>query len=339
MASQSAANPTLGKVPLTTISLTPKQKFEGHHITNFVFLHDNAHIVSSSLDGTMRKWNLETGLLVGDPWEKEGGGIWALELSPNGETIACGRIDGSVQTWNTNGKMVEGNWTSHSDAVWSLSWSPSGCHLASGSGDGTILIRNAGSGEVEVGPIETNQHWVCSLANSPSGDRIASGGYNETICIWECSTGKLLVGPIEKLGYRVDSVVWSSDSTKLYCASEKFAHVLDSISGTELHRLQHDDFIYSVALSPKHNILVCVGVRGVAQLWNIESHRPLGQPFNQDDLEYLHYVSFSPDGRYLAYGGNDKITLRIVQGLSPSCFNVSPFPLQYHSSSSQNHHR
>jgi len=56
----------------------------------------------------MRKWDCEMGLLVGEPWEGEGGPIWALALSPDGKTIACGRNNGSVQRWNTDGEMSKG---------------------------------------------------------------------------------------------------------------------------------------------------------------------------------------------------------------------------------------
>jgi len=223
MADEYSAKPTVKIASPTTQSKepSPKHKFEGHEdlIWSFVFLHDNKHIVSSSLDGTMRKWDCETGLLVGEPWEGEGGEIWALALSPNGNVIACGRKDGSVQQWNMDGKMIKRAWMGHSSMVRSLSWSPSGGHIASGSDDGKILIRRAGNGKVEVGPIKTGKNWVRSLAYSPSGDRIASGGHNDvnTICIWDSNTGKLLVGPIKDLGAVVRSVVWSSDSSKLYC--------------------------------------------------------------------------------------------------------------------------
>src|SRR5882757_7952531 len=163
---------------------TAKHKFEGHEreIYSFVFLHDNVHVVSGSLDGTMRKWNCDTGRLVGEPWKGEGRLILALALSPDGKTIACGRGNGSVQRWDTDGKM-KSTWTGHSNSVESLSWSPSGDHIASGSYNGTILIREAESGKVDVGPIKTNQDWVRSLAYSPLGDRIASGGNNKIICI------------------------------------------------------------------------------------------------------------------------------------------------------------
>jgi len=298
----------------------PNHIFEGHEdcINTFVFLHDNVHIVSGSYDGTMRKWDCETGLLVGEPWEGKGGHILALALSPDGKTIGCGREDGSVQRWNTDGEISEGIWVGHSNWVWSVSWSPSGGHIASGSSDGTILIRKADSGKVEVGPIETKQSRVCSLAYSPSGDRIASGGRNQTICIWDSNTGELLVGPIKDLGGWVTSVVWSSDSSKLYSASDEFARVFDSVSGTELHRFEHNNWLYSVALSPKHNVLACVGYNGVAQLWDTESYQPLGKPFTSEHSVTLYCVSFSRDGRYLAYAGDDnRITLWMVKDIVP----------------------
>ena len=207
----------------------------------------------------------------------------------------------------------------HSNTVWSLSWSPSGGHIASGSGDGTVLIRKAENGKVKVDPIKTGQDWVRSLAYSPSGDRIASGGYNHTICIWDSNTGKLLVGPIKDLGMLVRSVVWSSDSSKLYSASDFFARVFDSVSGTELHRFEHNYRVTSVALSPKHNVLACVGSEGSAQLWDTESYQPLGKSFSPEDSVHLSHVSFSRDGRYLAYGGDDnKITLWMVEDITPS---------------------
>jgi WD40 repeat protein len=321
MSSESPTKPGLDEASTPAPAERPPLRhiFEGHErwISSFVFLHDNIHIVSGSEDGTMRKWDCETGLLVGEPWEGEGGRIFALALSPDGKTIACGRDDGSVQRWNTDGEMSEGVGMGHSDHVRSVSWSPNGGHIASGSDDGKILIRKAENGEVEMGPIETGQGWVYSLAYSPSGNRIASGGY-ETICIWDSNTGELLVGPIEDLGAYMTSVVWSSDSSKLYSASDKFVRVFDSDSGTELHRFEHNDDVNSVALSPKHNVLACVGDEGTAQLWDTESYQPLGKPFSPEDSVDLVCVSFSRDGRYLAYGGGDtKITLWMVADIAP----------------------
>jgi WD40 repeat protein len=320
MAPNSLANVILGKVPppMQSKGPIPKHKFEGHEdVTwSFVFLHDNVHIVSGSWDGTLRKWDCETGRLVGQPWGAERGSIYALALSSSGRTIACGRDDGSVERWNTDGEMKGDVWNGHGSWVLSLTYSPSGGHLASGSGDGTILIRHAESGAVDVGPIETKQGSVWSLAYSPSGDRIASGG-DCTLCIWDSNTGELLVGPIRHMGESVTSVVWSSDGSKLYSASDIFARVFDSISGGLLHRFKHDNWLNSIALSPKQNIIACVGGLGVAQLWNTESHLPLGQPPRREDGKILGCVSFSRDGKYLAYGSSDRqITLWMVEDIT-----------------------
>jgi len=130
MAVEYSAKPTIKKAspPTQSKKPSPKYKFEGHKnpIRSFVFLHDNKHIVSGSQDGTMRKWDCETGLLVGGPWEGKpwegkGGEIWALALSPNGNIIACGRKDGTVQQWNTDGKMTKSVWMGHSKSVRSVS--------------------------------------------------------------------------------------------------------------------------------------------------------------------------------------------------------------------------
>ncbi|KAJ8582306.1 WD40 repeat-like protein [Rhizopogon salebrosus TDB-379] len=291
----------------------------------FVFLHDNIHVVCVSSDGTMRKWDCDKRLPVGEPWEGEGGGVLSLALSPDGKTIACGRMQGSVQLWDMDGKMLESNFRMDHRGVKSLSWSPSGSHLASGFNDGIILIREAANGEVEMKPIHSNQDSVWSLAYSPSGDRIASGGMNQTICIWDSNAGELLVGPIKGLGLGVTSVVWSSDSSKLYSASDEFARVFDSVSGTLLHDFEHDGLVNCIALSPTNNLLACVGY-GVAQLWDAETHQPLSQPLNHDsDRELLCCVSFSRDGQYLACGGDDsKVTLWMVTDS-----DIAPHPSSY----------
>jgi WD40 repeat protein len=303
---------------------TPKHEFQVHQqwTSSFVFLDDNVHIVSGADNGdkgTMHKWDCKTGLLVGEPWVRKSRGIRALALSPDGKTIACsGAEDRTILRWNIDGEIVKGIWPDDGDPVGSLSWSPCGGRLASGSRGGIILIRNAeNEGEdVEVGPIKTNQGWIYALAYSPLGDKVASGGTKGTIYIWDSNTGEILQGPIDDLG-SVFSIVWSWDGSKIYSA-DRFVRVLDSNSGAELHRFENFNGPYSIALSPKHSLLAAVGHDGAAQLWDTESHQPLGHSFHHEDHQKLTRVSFSQDGQYLAYCGlNYKITLWMVKDIIP----------------------
>jgi WD40 repeat protein len=315
---------------------TAKRQFEIDHglsFQSFVFLHDNVHIVSGTLSGTIYKWNCDTGLLVGEPWVWEGGGECVLVLSPDGKTIACGRNDGTIQRWNTDGEMIECIWAAQSDAVLSLSWSPSGGNLAYLPRHGEILILKVEIGGINLeGPIvlDGSDGMDHSLAYSPSGDRVASSGqFDASTCIWDSSTGELLVRLIED--FRVlspKSLVWSSDSSKLYCTSAYgiSVRVFDSTSGTLLHRLEHDTYVDSIALSPTHNVLACVDADNAAHLWDTESHQLLGgqlhpqlePPAPHPDYHIVHQVSFSRDGRYLASSrGTNKITLWMVKDIAP----------------------
>jgi len=100
-------------------------------------------------------------------------------------------------------------------------------------------------------------------------------------------------------------IVWASDGSKLYSSDDNFAHVFDSVSGTQLHLSEHDKPLHCVALSSKHNVLACVGWDGTAQLWATESYRRLGQPFGENGGENLSCVKFSRDGKCLVYGEHD----------------------------------
>ena len=88
---------------------------------------------------------------------------------------------------------------------------------------------------------------------------------------WDSKTGEPLVSSAEDLRGSVSSImiVRSSDGSKLY-SSHNFARVFDSVSGTQVHCVEHDKPLHCVALSSKYNDLACVGWHGTAQLWDTE---------------------------------------------------------------------
>jgi len=71
MSSESPTKSGLDSTPAQPEIPPPKHIFEGRkdEMYSFVFLHDNVHVMSSSSDDTMRKWDCETGL---QPWKEEG---------------------------------------------------------------------------------------------------------------------------------------------------------------------------------------------------------------------------------------------------------------------------
>ena len=53
-------------------------------------------MMTCSLDGSLREWNLETGEQIGNAWRDGESRLWAAALSPHGKKIVSGGADGIV---------------------------------------------------------------------------------------------------------------------------------------------------------------------------------------------------------------------------------------------------
>ena len=64
----------------------------GH--TNWVngvaHLPDGRRIITCSVDGSLRLWDLKSGAQIGEDWRDGYPEVWSMALSPNGEIVASG---------------------------------------------------------------------------------------------------------------------------------------------------------------------------------------------------------------------------------------------------------
>jgi WD40 repeat protein len=138
-------------------------------------------------EGGLRLWDVATGrpgLLLAGPLER----VLAAAFSPDGKTIATGRLDGSVQLIDPRTGNVRRNFRQHGTAVRAVAFSKDGLTVATGSADGIILLSNALTGakyHTLVGPPSA----VGTLAFSPDGALLASG-HAKVARIWDVVTGR-----------------------------------------------------------------------------------------------------------------------------------------------------
>jgi WD40 repeat protein len=101
------------------------------------------------------------------------GPVYAASWSPDGQWIASGGEDGTVQVWNAGTGVCITCYRGHTRAVKALAWSPDSRLLASGGDDKTLHLWNATTGEPSTAP---SQHdaWIRAVAWSPNSQWIAA---------------------------------------------------------------------------------------------------------------------------------------------------------------------
>jgi WD40 repeat protein len=234
------------------------RRWKGHErgVSGLVFPSDGG-LVSGSYDGSVKRWDLETGREV---WARNLGGrdINALAELPGGR-VAAGCRDGTARVFDLGtGQEImvcrgHANWVytvislgdhcagSFASAsldetirVWasdgtpgrvvqfgspviSLSLSPCGGLVAAGCGDGSVRLFRLSEWDT-VWSVKVHTDWVYSIFFSPDGRFLASGSYDKTVKILSAKTGAVLK-TLEGHTDRVRSVIFSQYGTKVLSGS------------------------------------------------------------------------------------------------------------------------
>ncbi|NJR18798.1 MAG: WD40 repeat domain-containing protein [Calothrix sp. CSU_2_0] len=110
-----------------------------HIVSSLGISQDGKTLVSSSIDKTIKIWNLETGTLL-RTLKGHCGEVLAINLSPDGKIIASGSVDTTIKLWHLDTGELLATFTGHTHAVTAVTFTVSGEMLVSASLDKTIKI-------------------------------------------------------------------------------------------------------------------------------------------------------------------------------------------------------
>jgi WD40 repeat protein len=113
----------------------------------------------------------------------------AVAFSPDGQLLASGDADGTVQLWNPASGQPVGSALPVGGSVNAVAFSPDGRLLASADADGTVQLWNPASGQ-PVGPPRLVGSSANGVAFSPDGQRLASADADGTVQWWTPATGQ-----------------------------------------------------------------------------------------------------------------------------------------------------
>jgi WD40 repeat protein len=133
-----------------TRAIRPYCKFEGHtdEVHGVIHLPGEQQIITCSLDGSLRVWNLQTGKQIGNDWRDGESDVNTIALSLDGKKVVSGSDDAAVRLWDVDTGKVIAKWTGHNNQVLHICWSRDGRQVVSGGNGGTARVWDVESGSV-----------------------------------------------------------------------------------------------------------------------------------------------------------------------------------------------
>ena len=193
--------------------------------------------------------------------------VTSVAWSPNGQRIASGSYDGTVQVWNASDGSQAFIYTGHSAVITSVAWSPDGQSIASGSQDKTVQVWNATDGRLGF-TYTGHSDVVNSVAWSPHGGRIASGSGDKTVQVWDAIDGSHVFIYTGQFG-PVASVAWSPDGKRIASAGwDNTVQVWNAMDGGHAFTYTgHTSGVNSVVWSPNGQRIASGSEDKTVQVW------------------------------------------------------------------------
>ncbi|GJQ73963.1 hypothetical protein Trydic_g18897 [Trypoxylus dichotomus] len=207
-----------------------KHKLEGHSlgVVSVAVSNDGRLCASSSLDSSMRIWDLKSGEKTSSI-EVGPVDLWTVAFSPDDKFIISGSHSGKITMYSVETAKAEQTLDTRGKFTLSIAYSPDGKYVASGAVDGIINIFDVASNKLchtleghampirslcfspdsqllltasddghmklydvqhanVVGTLSGHASWVLSVAFSPDGTHFVSGSSDKTVKVWEVST-------------------------------------------------------------------------------------------------------------------------------------------------------
>ncbi|MDJ0589135.1 MAG: NB-ARC domain-containing protein [Pleurocapsa sp. MO_226.B13] len=303
-------------------------------VRSVAFSPDGHLLASGGDDYTIYLWDVQTGKCL-KILEEHTGRVCSLMFSPDGHTLVSSSEDRTLRLWDVCSgeclKVLEG----HTQPIWSVQFDSQGKQLVSGGEDNTVKLWDVPTGKC-LKTLSGHTNWIWSVAFSPDGQLVASGSHDRTVRLWDVDTGQCLKTLTGHTNW-IWSVAFSPDRQSLASGSEdRTVRLWDVDTGQCLKILEgHTHRVWSVAFSPNNKILASGGEDQTVRFWEANrggaelSHaggsvKPLqfisGQCLRtlQGYARQVWGVAFSPDGQFLASGGDEKF-IRLWQVETGTC--------------------
>ena len=281
----------------------------GDVVNAVAFSPDGKRVATACRDWTAQVWDAAGGIPIGASLEHRFG-VNTVAFSPDGRMVLTGSGDagaaiGEVRLWELNAELRSSRELPHQESITALAFSPRGTTLVTGTSE-TARLWDVTSGRPGSDPIPFPE-GVSALAFSRDGRSLLVYG-GGTIRFWEIAHASF--GPDGKAvpyyGFTHASFGPDGKTARLGRTSAgeftdkqtSTIQIVDVASGNPVGNPIMFPGGEAIAFSPDGKMIVTGGKDGIAQIWDIDSRRPIGRPMRHSGG--VCGVAFSPDGQTVA---------------------------------------
>jgi len=202
----------------------------GHFVQDVVISSDGQFALSGSWDGTLRLWDLNTGLttrrFVGH--EKD---VLSVAFSADNRQIVSGSRDKTIKLWNTLGECkytIVSEGEGHSEWVSCVSFSPNASHplIVSAGWDKLVKVWQLSNCKLRTNLIG-HSGYINAVTVSPDGSLCASGGKDGVAMLWDLNEGKRLYSLPCEQGDIIHALCFSPNRYWLCAATDMGIRIWD----------------------------------------------------------------------------------------------------------------
>ena len=286
-------------------STIPVKSFEGHSspVKSVAFNSDGTKLFSGGLGSTIKIWDVETGIVVGEigsPSDQ----VTDFGLSSSDRYLVSALQSGEVVVWDIQQKKQIARVKAHTAKIRTLAISPSGRAFATGSVDKTVKIWALPNTKYAT-TLRGHTGWVMDVAYSPSGNQLASVSSDKTVRIWN-TRNNTLVGTLKGAESGLLSVAFSPDG-KYLATGESGSSILiwDTSTWQILRRLNHNfGRVHSLVYPASSRYLASATSQGFTIVWETTTGAQV--QLISGHTSTVNALAYTPDGKYLATASNDQ---------------------------------
>ena len=279
-------------------------RLKGHKkgVASISLSPNGKYLVSSSSDGTVIIWDLDSGAKI-QTITDHSDQVNSACFSNDGSHILSASSDGTVKITDLkSGKTLRtlDNCCVATCAV----YSHCGNFIASGSNDGSICIWDVETGNL-LSELIGHDEWVSSVRFSKCGKHILSASEDGTVKLWSISEESCIRTFDKHSGHPVNSAEFSQDeNTILSSSDDKTIKAWNADTGKVLYTLAgHENIVSHAEYSPDYNMIISSSWDNTVKIWDANTGRLIRT--HQGHSLAVSSAKFSHDGSFIISGSWD----------------------------------